>query len=415
MTGVLLLIVLAITGGVIAYLGDKLGSKIGKKRLRLFGLRPHDTSVLMTIVSGVVVATLTMGVLMATSKEVRTALFGMKQIQQEIRNLTESRKKADQELSAQNAKIESLHSQIQEAEQQNKEAQAQKAAAEAQMRAAQAQMQQAQSDLSALQARYDEANTRLAEAEAAVRQAENSKAALEKDVKSLEDTAKKLRENVVAIREGNVAFRSGEILYAGVLQGGLDKTATQKEMQTFLARANAQVAGRMNIDPKVPVIWLSRAAVEEAAANLSKTKGAQYVRLTAAGNILSGEVVVSRLEMIQDRVVYQDGTTILDQAISVNPDSGESDLALMAFLRDVNRRAQADGVVPNPITGDVGAITSSELSEASEKIRHLGGKVRITAKARGNITVAGPVLLNLTVETLDDRMLTSRRNGYEHR
>ena len=87
----------------------------------------------------------------------------------------------------------------------------------------------------------------------------------------------------------------------------------------------------------------------------------------------------------------------------------------MAFLRDVNRRAQADGVVPNPITGDVGAITSSELSEASEKIRHLGGKVRITAKARGNITVAGPVLLNLTVETLDDRMLTSRRNGYEHR
>lgn len=401
MTGVLLLIVLAITGGVIAYLGDKLGSKIGKKRLRLFGLRPHDTSVLMTIVSGVVVATLTMGVLMATSKEVRTALFGMKQIQQEIRNLTESRKKADQELSAQNAKIESLHSQIQEAEQQNKEAQAQ--------------MQQAQSDLSALQARYDEANTRLAEAEAAVRQAENSKAALEKDVKSLEDTAKKLRENVVAIREGNVAFRSGEILYAGVLQGGLDKTATQKEMQTFLARANAQVAGRMNIDPKVPVIWLSRAAVEEAAANLSKTKGAQYVRLTAAGNILSGEVVVSRLEMIQDRVVYQDGTTILDQAISVNPDSGESDLALMAFLRDVNRRAQADGVVPNPITGDVGAITSSELSEASEKIRHLGGKVRITAKARGNITVAGPVLLNLTVETLDDRMLTSRRNGYEHR
>lgn len=414
MTGVLLLIVLAITGGVIAYLGDKLGSKIGKKRLRLFGLRPHDTSVLMTIVSGVLVATLTMGVLMATSKEVRTALFGMKQIQQEIRSLTESRKKADQELSAQNAKIESLHSQIKEAEQQNKEAQAQKAAAEAQMRAAQTQMQQAQSDLSALQARYDEANTRLAEAEAAVRQAENFKAALEKDVKSLEDTAKKLRENVVAIREGNVAFRSGEILYAGVLQGGLDKTATQKEMQTFLARANAQVAGRMNIDPKVPVIWLSRAAVEEAAANLSKTKGAQYVRLTAAGNILSGEVVVSRLEMIQDRVVYQDGTTILDQAISVNPNSGESDLALMAFLRDVNRRSQADGVVPNPITGDVGAITSSELSEASEKIRHLGGKVRITAKARGNITVAGPVLLDLTVETLDDRMLTSRRNGYEH-
>lgn len=413
MTGVLLILVLAAMGGLIAYLGDKLGSKIGKKRLRLFGLRPHDTSVLMTIVSGILVATLTMGVLTAASKEVRTALFGMKKIQREIKSLTESRKKVSAELSAQNAKIEELNSQIKEAEKEAKEAQAQKNAAENQMKTAQAQMQQAQADLSALQARYDEASARLQEAEAAVQQAEASKAALEKDVKDLEDTAKKLRENVVAVREGNVAFRSGEILYAGVLKGGLNADDTRKEMEEFLNQANTQVAGRINIDPKTPVIWLSREAVDEAASGLSKTKGDQYVRLCAAGNILSGEVVVSRLEMIQDRVVYNSGVQILSQSISVNPDSSESDLALMAFLKDVNRRAQADGVVPNPITGDVGAITSTELSDASEKIRRLGGKVRITANARGNITVAGPVLLNLNIESLGTAN-PDRRNHYDN-
>lgn len=37
--GITLILVLALMGGLIAYLGDKLGSKIGKKRLRLFGLR----------------------------------------------------------------------------------------------------------------------------------------------------------------------------------------------------------------------------------------------------------------------------------------------------------------------------------------------------------------------------------------
>lgn len=397
MTGITLILVLALMGGLIAYLGDKLGSKIGKKRLRLFGLRPHDTSVVMTIVSGMLVAALTIIVLTIASKEVRTALFGMKQMRAEIASLTATRDKANEELSAQSAKIEELDQKISEATQAAEQARQQKAAAEAQMKDAQAQMQQAQADLGQLQARYAEASTRLQEAQEQVRQAEAARDQLQQDVKSLEDTAKKLREGIVAVREGHVVFRSGEILYSGVLKSGQSEENTQKQLQEFLNQANIQVAGRIGVDPSTPVIWLSREAVENAASNLEKAKGDMYVRVCAAGNILSGEVVVSRLEMVGDKVVYPEDTLILTQSITVDPNSNESDLALMAFLKAVNRAAQADGVIPNPITGDVGAITSTELSNASEKIRSLGGKVVITAKARRDITVAGPVLLDLEI------------------
>lgn len=397
MTGITLILVLALMGGLIAYLGDKLGSKIGKKRLRLFGLRPHDTSVVMTIVSGMLVAALTITVLTIASKEVRTALFGMKQMRAEIASLTATRDKANEELSAQSAKINELDQKISEATQATEQARQQKAAAEAQMKDAQAQMQQAQADLGQLQARYAEASARLQEAQAQVKQAEAARDKLQQDVKSLEDTAKKLREGIVAVREGNVVFRSGEILYSGVLKGGQSEEATQKQLQDFLNQANIQVAGRIGVDPSTPVIWLSREAVENAADTLGKSKGDMYVRVCAAGNILSGEMVVSRLEMVGDKVVYPKDTLILTQSITVDPNSNESDLALMAFLKAVNRAAQADGVIPNPITGDVGAITSTELSNASEKIRSLGGKVVITAKARQDITVAGPVLLNLEI------------------
>ncbi|WP_317423922.1 DUF3084 domain-containing protein [uncultured Acidaminococcus sp.] len=397
MTGITLILVLALMGGLIAYLGDKLGSKIGKKRLRLFGLRPHDTSVVMTIVSGMLVAALTITVLTIASKEVRTALFGMKQMRAEIASLTATRDKANEELSAQSAKIEELDQKISEATQAAEQARQQKAAAEAQMKDAQAQMQQAQADLGQLQARYAEASTRLQEAQEQVRQAEAARDQLQQDVKSLEDTAKKLREGIVAVREGHVVFRSGEILYSGVLKSGQSEENTQKQLQEFLNQANIQVAGRIGVDPSTPVIWLSREAVENAASNLEKAKGDMYVRVCAAGNILSGEVVVSRLEMVGDKVVYPEDTLILTQTIAVDPNSNESDLALMAFLKAVNRVAQADGVIPNPITGDVGAITSTELSNASEKIRSLGGKVVITAKARRDITVAGPVLLDLEI------------------
>ena len=397
MTGITLILVLALMGGLIAYLGDKLGSKIGKKRLRLFGLRPHDTSVVMTIVSGMLVAALTITVLTIASKEVRTALFGMKQMRAEIASLTATRDKANEELSAQSAKINELDQKISEATQAAEQARQQKAAAEAQMKDAQAQMQQAQADLGQLQARYAEASTRLQEAQEQVRQAEAARDQLQQDVKSLEDTAKKLREGIVAVREGHVVFRSGEILYSGVLKSGQSEENTQKQLQEFLNQANIQVAGRIGVDPSTPVIWLSREAVENAASNLEKAKGDMYVRVCAAGNILSGEVVVSRLEMVGDKVVYPEDTLILTQSITVDPNSNESDLALMAFLKAVNRAAQADGVIPNPITGDVGAITSTELSNASEKIRSLGGKVVITAKARRDITVSGPVLLDLEI------------------
>lgn len=397
MTGITLILVLALMGGLIAYLGDKLGSKIGKKRLRLFGLRPHDTSVVMTIVSGMLVAALTITVLTIASKEVRTALFGMKQMRAEIASLTATRDKANEELSAQSAKINELDQKISEATQAAEQARQQKAAAEAQMKDAQAQMQQAQADLGQLQARYAEASARLQEAQAQVKQAEAARDQLQQDVKSLEETAKKLREGIVAVREGNVVFRSGEILYSGVLKGGQNEESTQKQLQDFLNQANIQVAGRIGVDPSTPVIWLSREAVENAADSLGKAKGDMYVRVCAAGNILSGEVVVSRLEMVGDKVVYPKDTLILTQSITVDPNSNESDLALMAFLKAVNRAAQADGVIPNPITGDVGAIASTELSNASEKIRSLGGKVVITAKARRDITVAGPVLLDLEI------------------
>lgn len=52
LVGLKILFIIAIMGGLIAYMGDKLGTKVGKRKMSLFGLRPKHTSIIVTIVTG---------------------------------------------------------------------------------------------------------------------------------------------------------------------------------------------------------------------------------------------------------------------------------------------------------------------------------------------------------------------------
>ena len=100
MYGIMLILVLVITGGVIAVLGDRVGTKVGKKRLSLFGLRPRHTSTIVTIITGIVITTLTFGILAAASENVRTALFGMEKLNRSMQETREKLVLASSELEA---------------------------------------------------------------------------------------------------------------------------------------------------------------------------------------------------------------------------------------------------------------------------------------------------------------------------
>jgi uncharacterized protein (DUF3084 family) len=58
---ILLLTAVAVLGGVIAFLGDSVGRRVGRKHLRLFGLRPKTTGLVFAIGSGVLVSLATVG------------------------------------------------------------------------------------------------------------------------------------------------------------------------------------------------------------------------------------------------------------------------------------------------------------------------------------------------------------------
>ena len=114
MVGIRLIIIMAIVGGFIAYLADKMGSKIGKKKMSIFGLRPKHTSILLTVASGTIIAVLTIGVMAISSQRARTALFGMDKLQRELKLLNIEKADATLALNEAKGKVEEQNKKISE-------------------------------------------------------------------------------------------------------------------------------------------------------------------------------------------------------------------------------------------------------------------------------------------------------------
>ena len=114
--------ILALVGGLIAYIADVLGKRIGKAHIRVFGLRPRQNARIMTVMSGVIISVLSITVVALTSESARVALFGMEKLTKEIQSLEQERdrvvlalQEAKQKVQSQNAVIADLDDQIQEA------------------------------------------------------------------------------------------------------------------------------------------------------------------------------------------------------------------------------------------------------------------------------------------------------------
>ena len=71
-TSLWFLLFMVLAGGTVAWYGDTLGSKLGKKRLTLFKLRPRKFAAMMTFIFGALGTLLTILILFSFSEPIRT-------------------------------------------------------------------------------------------------------------------------------------------------------------------------------------------------------------------------------------------------------------------------------------------------------------------------------------------------------
>lgn len=389
MFGLRLILVLAVVGGLIAFIGDKLGSKIGKRKLSVFGLRPYHTSVLMTVITGILIASITLVTMAVASDSARTAMFGMEKLQNELVALNKEKAQAAVALEQAQADVAAKNQSIRELDEQIKASAAEKAAIENQL-------------VSARQ-NYEDAKGQLQHAQTAVGELSQAKQLLEGEVNDLEQMTERLRRGILAIREGQVVFRSGEVVYAGILKGGLTDEENNRQMQLFLATANEVTLHRMGIETEelVQAIWMPNEVIEEALSRVKASPGNIFVRVRTVANIIAGEPAVCTLELAADNRVYKNNQLIFSKKIDLKRSESSINGEILEFLADINRMAVAAGVIPDPLTGKVGNMDAGTMVETGEKMAKYGGKVLLKAYAKGDINASGPVLLRLEVENAE--------------
>ncbi len=85
--GIALLVIIVGIAGVIAYIGDRVGHQVGRKRLTLFNLRPKYTSTIVAVGTGMMIAfVVTVSALLA-SAYARAAFFHLDEINNRVNQL----------------------------------------------------------------------------------------------------------------------------------------------------------------------------------------------------------------------------------------------------------------------------------------------------------------------------------------
>ena len=400
MYGIVLILVLVITGGIIAVIGDRMGTKIGKKRLSLFGLRPRHTSTIVTIVTGVVITTLTFFILAAASENVRTALFGMEKLNRSMQQTEEKLKSASEDLTAARGEQSRADAALAELKDSVRSMEEEAERLAAGNRALAEQKDALARDNAALDGMNRSLTAENTALDAANETLLASNAQLADDKATLEKRTQELRRGIELIREGDIVYRAGEVIAAGVIKGNRPENEVRVDINALAQLASRNVSAHLGKDLPDGEIWVYAPEVDDAVGRIAKASHDMVVRIVAASNLVRGEAVRAALDLHPNSIVYRKGEFIIAQSYILKNRGGKqaSEEIVMDFLKRVNAAASAHGILPDPIRGTVGVIDAQQIYDIVEKIEPLSGTIVLSAYAHDDTDALGPLRLDIKIE-----------------
>lgn len=379
-----LVVMLLIVSAVVSFIGDIVGMRIGKKRISLFGLRPRYTSSLVTVVTGILIMLFTLGALAMTSDTVRTAIFSMKIVQSQIRDLTS-------QLQENRSELESMENRLAESQMSLIEKQTQLSEVQSELESREKRLEQVEQELEETRREQKLTQQQLEELR-------EERALLNRQIERLRADAEFLKEGLEELRAGKIVVFAGELIAQTVIDPGDSSASAERLRENLVSNAKQTIAYRTGTrSGRVEIVIEDDSSIAEILQKSRESGERVLLRLLASENAIAGEPVYAELSDYPSKLVYQEGTVLADEVLPSGLSEREAENALYAVLRQINKKAREDGVLPDPLRGTVGDLEASDFFDAIEKIAGREQPPRIVVKTAEDIYTEGPVRVKIRV------------------
>ncbi|SJZ47099.1 DUF3084 domain-containing protein [Selenihalanaerobacter shriftii] len=388
----LLFIILIIISGLIAYIGDQIGMKVGRKRLSLFGLRPKHTSILVTILTGILITTITITFLLITSRGVRMALFNMEAMVKELNTLSRKVEVKDDRLSEMQGEIDAKGKELNNLKKQKGNIQKQLQQTIDEYKSAKEKLKKSQKELERLTKvkkdllnKVDDLGQEVKSLEGKIKDLNKQKENLEKRVDDLSYSLKFVGQKYLNSMTGDIVYQKGEIIYSKAIQAGKSDKITVESLDKFIMKANqAAVKKGIKENEDDRVIKMYEDDLLRVAKTLRQQDQQMVVRLIAQKNTLKDEEVLARFKLYEDHQVYRQNQLISRKQINNIDSLQDLEDELESFLTEINNQAIKDGLIPNS-QGKVGNLNFSRFYSLFNKLQKLEKPVQIKVVAKEDI------------------------------
>ncbi|MEG4215122.1 DUF3084 domain-containing protein [Microcoleus sp. Pol14C6] len=250
--GYILVFVILVLGGVIATVSDRLGTKVGKARLSLFKLRPRDTAVVVTVMAGSILSAITLGILFATSKPLRTGVFKIDEIQKrlnnarrEINQATQEKNRVESELAQARAAQAQARANLEQINQSLQAANAEQARTQTKLNSLRAQLNSVQAAKSKTEQQLSQVEAAKSETEEQLSSVEAAKSRTEEQLKLVE-TARSTTQAQLDRTENQLKTVSAQKTTLGAEIAQLQEERQQliEQVKTQIAKRDAEIAKR---------------------------------------------------------------------------------------------------------------------------------------------------------------------------
>mgnify|MGYP002338707658 CR=1 FL=1 len=416
MYGIVIIILLIILSGLIAYLGDQIGMKVGKKRISIFGLRPKYSSIIITVITGILIAALSITILLTVYGSLREAIFNINKVVLRLENLDEELKQKDEKLKNMQeeintkseeleilqtqktnleSKLNDLQNELKMVEDELKNTKDELAITKKELTKTEEDLKSAEENIAALRKNRDQLNQRISELndqknelEAKVSSLNERMSKLTEDYEVASELANRLGEDMYYYMREDMVYQKGDTVYAKVIEGGQSENDTINALNKFLTEANEAAKSRpIKVDEETGMaLELQTEDILYTARVLYNMDEGQQVivSLVSSVNVPRNEWLKANFVLEKNFKVFAKGDFIAAKVIDANDQTAAIDAELRSLLAEVNKKAKENGLITDS-EGQVGSIDFINFYQLVENVKSKNEKIRVNVHASKDI------------------------------